>query len=144
MEQYFECLDERNIYRGSNPCLTNMAPYNGKCKDLFEIPASYWEVGYGVDCTGRPNGNYISEKTGHCDIFYTCVNGNSTLTHCSPGTVFDSKSSFCKNSSEVCQPCGSVFKDCQWSNKDIVTMLTNFTEYKSNIHFVLSFLFWSF
>lgn len=69
VEEYFVCRDERNIYRGSNPCFTNMAPYNGKCKDLFEIPASYLVVGYGVDCTGRPNGNYKSEKTGHCDIF---------------------------------------------------------------------------
>lgn len=81
-------------------------------QNLFEIPASFWEVGYGVDCTGRPNGNYKSERTGHCDIFYICINGNSTLTHCSPGKLFGSKSSFCKNSSEACRPCGSVFNDC--------------------------------
>ncbi|CAC5391699.1 unnamed protein product [Mytilus coruscus] len=112
VEDYFKCRDERNIYRGSNPCPTNMAPHNGKCKDLFEIPASFWEVPYGVDCTGRPNGNYKSERKGHCDIFYTGVNGNSTLAHCSPGKVFDSKSSFCQNPPEACRPCGSVFKDC--------------------------------
>lgn len=57
---YFECWDERNVYCGPNPFSTNKAPHNGKCKDLFEISASYWQVDHGVDCSGWPNGNYTS------------------------------------------------------------------------------------
>lgn len=44
-EVYFECRDERNIYVGENPSQSNMAPYNGKCQDLFEIPQSNYQVG---------------------------------------------------------------------------------------------------
>ncbi|XP_052086945.1 uncharacterized protein LOC127724124 isoform X2 [Mytilus californianus] len=111
-ENYFECQDERNIYGGQNPCPTNMAPYNGKCRDLFEIPASYWQVGYAIDCSGRPNGNYESEREDKCDKYYTCVNGNTTLTYCDSAKVFDSKSSFCRNTTNVCTPCGSVVHGC--------------------------------
>ncbi|VDI50299.1 Hypothetical predicted protein [Mytilus galloprovincialis] len=110
---YFECQNERIIYSGGNPCQTNMASHNGKCKEKFEIPTSYWQDGYGVDCSGRPNGNYKSERIQRCDINYTCVNGNSTLTHCGNDTVFDSKSLFCQNSANACRPCGSIDNGCQ-------------------------------
>ncbi|VDI09256.1 Hypothetical predicted protein [Mytilus galloprovincialis] len=67
-----------------------MAPYNGKCQDLFEIPQSNYQVGqnvgYGIDCSGRPN-NYYKNNQRRCDIYYTCVNGNSTLTYCSSGKI---------------------------------------------------------
>ncbi|CAG2235509.1 unnamed protein product [Mytilus edulis] len=109
---YFECQDERSIFDGGNPCPTNMAPYNGKCRNLFEIPTTYWHVGYGVDCSGRPNGNYESERKHRCDIYYIYMNGNSTLQHCGEGTVFDSKSLFCQNPANACRPCGSVDNGC--------------------------------
>lgn len=110
-EVYFECLDERNIYVGKNPCQSNKAPYNGKCQDFFEIPPSNYQLGYGIDCSGRPNGNYKNDQ-GRCDIYYTCVNGNSTLTHCSSGKNFDSRTSFCQNPENACAPCGSVSNGC--------------------------------
>ncbi|XP_052087816.1 uncharacterized protein LOC127724843 [Mytilus californianus] len=110
--EYFECQDERNIYSGQNPCPTNMAPYNGKCIDLFEIPESYWPVGYAIDCSSRPNGNYESEHVQKCDIYYTCLNGSTTLKYCDSELVFDSKSSFCQNTTNVCTPCGSVVHGC--------------------------------
>ncbi|CAC5391687.1 unnamed protein product [Mytilus coruscus] len=72
IELYFECQNERNIYGGQNPCPTNMSPYNGKCKDLFEIQPSNWQLGYAIDCSGRPNGNYKSEHIQKCNIYYTC------------------------------------------------------------------------
>ncbi|CAG2235518.1 unnamed protein product [Mytilus edulis] len=109
---YFECRDERNIYGGPNPCPTNMAPHNGKYRDLYEIPTSYWGVGNTIDCTGRPNGNFKSERMGRCDIYYTCVNRNATLTHCADGKVFDSKSSFCQIPSNACNLCGSILNGC--------------------------------
>ncbi|VDI08421.1 Hypothetical predicted protein [Mytilus galloprovincialis] len=111
-EFYFECQNERIIYSGENPCQTNMAPYNGICRDMFKIPASYYQVGYGVDCSGRPNGNYRSERTGRCDIYYTCVNGTSSLSHCSSGRVFDSKSAFCQDPANACGHCGTVDNSC--------------------------------
>lgn len=89
-----------------------MAPHNGECRDLFEIPTTYYGVGNAVNCYGRPNGNYKSERIQRCDIYYTCVNGNSTLSHCGNGTVFDSKSSFCQNPANACVPCGSVKNGC--------------------------------
>ncbi|CAG2229574.1 unnamed protein product [Mytilus edulis] len=113
--RYFECQNERNIYGGQNPCPSNMAPHNGKCTDLFEIQHvqhSNWQLGYAIDCSGRPNGNYKSEHVQKCDIYYTCVNGNSTLTYCDSELVFDSKSSFCQNTTNVCTPCGSVVSGC--------------------------------
>ncbi|VDI13801.1 Hypothetical predicted protein [Mytilus galloprovincialis] len=111
-EIYFECRDERNIYGGANPCTANMAPHHGKCRDLYEIPSSYWGVGYGVDCSGRPNGNYKSERMRKCNIYYTCVNGNSTLSHCDVGKVFDTKSAFCQNPANACNPCGTIYNGC--------------------------------
>ncbi|CAC5391689.1 unnamed protein product [Mytilus coruscus] len=111
-EEYFECQDERNIYSGHNPCPKNMVPYNGKCTDLFEIKPSNWQRGYAIDCSNRTNGNYKSEHVQRCDIYYTCVNGNSTLTYCDSELVFDSKSSFCQNKTNVCTPCGSVVHCC--------------------------------
>ncbi|CAG2229568.1 unnamed protein product [Mytilus edulis] len=72
-EVYFECQDERNIYDGRNPCQTNMTPYNGKCTNIYEIPPFYWQVGYGVSCSGRSNGNYNERMAqGRCDIYFTC------------------------------------------------------------------------
>ncbi|XP_063401938.1 uncharacterized protein LOC134686193 isoform X2 [Mytilus trossulus] len=109
---YFECRDERNIYGGANPCKTNMAPHNGECRDLFEIPTTPWGVGNGIACNSRQNGNYRSERMGRCDIYYTCVNGNTTLSHCSNGQVFDSKTSFCQNPANACAPCGSFNNGC--------------------------------
>ncbi|CAC5391691.1 unnamed protein product [Mytilus coruscus] len=109
---YFECQNERIIYGGQNPCPTNMVPYNGKCTDLFEIKPSNWQPGYAIDCSGQPNGNYESEHVQKCDIYYTCVNGISTLTYCDSEHVFDSKSSFCQNTTNVCTPCGSVVHGC--------------------------------
>ncbi|XP_071135271.1 uncharacterized protein [Mytilus edulis] len=112
---YFECQNERNIYGGQNPCPSNMAPHNGKCTDLFEIQHvqhSNWQLGYAIDCSGRPNGNYKSEHIQKCDIYYTCVNGNFTLTYCDSELVFDSKSSFCQNTTNVCSPCGSIVHGC--------------------------------
>ncbi|VDI09128.1 Hypothetical predicted protein [Mytilus galloprovincialis] len=89
-----------------------MAPHHGKCRDLYEIPSSHCGVGYGVDCSGRPNGNYKSERMGKCNIYYTCVNGNSTLSHCDAGKVFDTKSAFCKNPANACNPCGTIYNGC--------------------------------
>ncbi|XP_052086947.1 protein jagged-1-like [Mytilus californianus] len=109
---YFECKDERNIYVGENPCPTSMAPYNGECKDLFEIPINHYGIGYGVDCNGRENGNYKCERIRRCDIYYTCVNGIPTLSHCDSGKTFDSKSSFCQIPTNACSPCGSVVNGC--------------------------------
>lgn len=59
---YFECKDERDIYNGSNPCQTNMAPHNGKCRDIFEIQTTYWVVGNAVVCSGQTKGNYEGER----------------------------------------------------------------------------------
>ncbi|CAG2230967.1 unnamed protein product [Mytilus edulis] len=112
-EEYFECENERNIYSGQNPCSTNMAPYNGKCTDLFIIQQSIWQSGYAIDCSNRSNGNYKSEHVQKCDIYYTCVNGISTLTYCDSELVFDSKSSSCQNKTNVCTPCGSVVSGCE-------------------------------
>ncbi|XP_063401940.1 neurogenic locus notch homolog protein 1-like [Mytilus trossulus] len=112
-EVYFECQDERNIYDGRNPCQNDMTPYNGKCTNTYEIPPSYWQVGYGVSCSGRTNGNYNERMAqGRCDIYFTCVNGNPTLTTCSSGRVFDSKSTFCQDPVNACRPCGTVDNGC--------------------------------
>ncbi|CAC5391695.1 unnamed protein product [Mytilus coruscus] len=109
---YFECKDERNIYGGANPCPTGMAPYNGECKDLFEIPINLFGIGNGVNYNDRENGNYKSERFRRCDIYYTCVNGILTLSHCDSGKTFDSKSSFCQIPTNACSPCGSVVNGC--------------------------------
>lgn len=42
---YFECRDERNVYRGSNPCPTNMAPHNGICKTFSKFQHHFGRLG---------------------------------------------------------------------------------------------------
>ncbi|XP_061195422.1 adhesive plaque matrix protein 2-like [Saccostrea echinata] len=94
---FMVCKDERFVSDGLCPVdpilRVESRIYKGECNSLYHIPKD--QGGIMPDCSGLQDGNYKDEQ-GNSDVYYTCNRGETLVSRCPAGHVFDESERVCR------------------------------------------------